>query len=180
MGKDEEERWAGKGGFAMEGSPHQVVTRAVAAVLSRSGKTWLVGSSAYNMIENHEMHGDLDFVTTSRGVVVSLPHKTHPGVLCDIHTATLCMGGIDVDISTLDGLDFEEDMANRSCATSALAISSEGNHRVARHSSIRRIVPEGTDARVWVRSMVCAKGGERLSRFWQKKLSSGFVWGESF
>ena len=164
----------------MEGTPHRVVAHVVAAILSRSGKAWLVGSNAYNMIENTGMHGDLDFVTTNRTVVMSMPHKTRSGVSGDIHTATLCIGGIEVDISTLDGVDFEEDMANRSCVTSAVAISFDGNHRILRHSSRRQIVPESVDARIWIRRMARAKGGKRLSRFWQKKLSGGFVWGESF
>ena len=69
----------------MDGTPHRVVAHVVAAVLSRSGEAWLVGSNAYNMIENTEMHGDLEFVTTNRGVVVSMSHKTRPGVLGDIH-----------------------------------------------------------------------------------------------
>ncbi len=168
------------GGCAMEWTPHHVVAHVVAAVLSRSGEAWLVGSNAYNVIENTEMHGDLDFVTTNREVVVSMPHKTHRGVSGDVHTATLCIGGIEVDISTLDGHDLNEDMANRSCVTSAVAISFEGNHQIICHSSTRRILPESADAQVWIRRMARAKGGERLSRFWQKKLSSGFVWGDRF
>ena len=86
-------RYGGRG-WLWRGPPHRVVAHVVAALLSRSGAAWLV-------------HGDLDFVTTNRGVVMSMPHKTRPGVSSDIHTATLCVGGIAVDISTLDGLDFE-------------------------------------------------------------------------
>lgn len=162
------------------GMSHRMAVDVVAAVLSRSSEAWLVGSNAYNMVEHLELRGDLDFVTTNREVVVRMPHKTHPGVSRDVHTAKLCIGDVEVDISTLDGLDFEEDMANRSCVTSAVALSSDGEHRVIRHVSARRIVPESVDAQVWIRRMVRAKGSERVLRFWQKKLSSGFVWGKSF
>lgn len=62
-----------------------------------------------------ERQGDLDFVATNRGVVARLPRKARPGVSGDIHTATLCIGGIAVDVSTLDGLNFEEDLTDRSC-----------------------------------------------------------------
>tara|TARA_Y100000991_G_C21875504_1_gene307142 strand:+ start:62 stop:553 length:492 start_codon:yes stop_codon:yes gene_type:complete len=163
----------------MEGISHRVVAHVVAAVLSYLGDALLVGSNAYNIVENIKMHGDLDFVTTNRAVVLSMPHKTRPGVSADVHIATLCIGGIPVDISTLDGLDLEEDMVNRSCVTSAIKISFDERLQIIRHASTRRIIPESVEAQVWVRRMVRAKG-KRLARFWQKKLCSGFVWGEIF
>lgn len=163
----------------MEGTSYRVVAQMVAAVLSRSGDALLVGSNAYNIVEDIDMHGDLDFVTTNRALVRSIPHKTRPGVSGDIHVATLCISGIMVDVSTLDGLDFEEDMMNRSCVTSAIKIFLDEKYQIIRHVRTRRIIPESADAQDWVRLMVRAKG-ERLTRFWQKKLSKGLMWGKEF
>jgi hypothetical protein len=155
---------------------HLVVAHVVAAVLSCSGEALLVGSNAYNIVEKLDMCGDLDFVTSNRELVLSMRHKTHQGVSGDIHVATLCIGGIMVDISTYDGLDLEEDMTNRSCGTSGIEISLDGKYRIAYHVRTRRIIPASVDAQIWVRRMIRTKG-ERVTRFWQKKLSNGFVWG---
>lgn len=159
----------------MKETRYQVVMHTISTVLSRSGDTLLVGSNAYNIIEGIKMHGDLDFVTTNNEMIMKMPHKTHTGVTGVIHTAKLCIDGIEVDISTLDGLGFEEDLRNRSCVTSAVAISFDNKYRIVSHVRTKRIVPELVDANVWIRCIVRAKGGKRLARFWQKKLSKGFV-----
>lgn len=163
----------------MKETQYRVVVDAIASVLPLSGEVLLVGSNAYNMIENIEMNGNLDYVTTNRRMVMKMPHKTHSGVSSDIHTASLCINGIKVDISTLDGLDFEEDLKNLSCVTSAIAIF-DSNYRIISHVKTKRIVPELVDAHVWIRYIVRAKGGKRIVRFWQKKLSKGFIWGKNF
>jgi hypothetical protein len=136
--------------------------------VSHCGNTWLVGSNAYNMVENLELKNDIDFSTDNRVVVMNMPHKTRPGVSGDVHTATIRIGGISIDISTLGGIDFEEDMANRSCITSAIEIYLDGNHRIVSHTKARRIIPEFEDAHAWIRRMLHAKGSERVIKFWQK------------
>ena len=110
---------------------------------------------------------------------MKMPHKTHLGVSGDIHTASLCINGIEVDISTLYGFDFEEALKNRSCVSSAIAIF-DSNYRIISHTKTKLIVPELVDAHVWIRYIVRAKGGKRIARFWQKKLSKGFIQGKNF
>lgn len=162
---------------APDAESHIVVAHAVAALLSRCGGALLVGSNAYNLVEGLELSGDLDFVVLDPRVVLAAGHLTRGGVARDVHVATFHIGGLAVDIATMDGSDLEEDATNRSCATSVVALCNRG-FRVLRHSSVRRIVPAGEEARDWVQRMVDAKG-PRVLRFWQKKFGQGFVWGKA-
>jgi hypothetical protein len=126
------------------------------------------------------MHGDLDIVTTNRQLVQRLPHKTLPGIVGDIHVATLSVGSISVDISTCDGQNFAADRANRSCvATSGVYVLTDTpGYKIAYHSGVQRIIPDSEDAQAWVCRMIRLKGS-RVTSFWQQKLSRGFVWGQT-
>tara|TARA_B110000037_G_scaffold67504_1_gene81923 strand:+ start:7051 stop:7593 length:543 start_codon:yes stop_codon:yes gene_type:complete len=163
-----------------EACEHMVVAHMVAAAMSYSGDALLVGSNAYNLIEQLEMHGDLDFVTTNRQLVQRLPHKTLPGIAGDIHVATLSVGSISVDISTCDGHNFAEDRANRSYAacSGVYFLTDTPGYKIAYHGGVRRIIPDSEDAQAWVRRMIRLKGS-RVTGFWQQKLSKGFVWGQT-
>ena len=163
----------------MEDKSYREVIYLISTILSHTGDVLLVGSNAYNIVENNEMHGDLDFVTSNRELIMGMNHKTRQGISGDIKVATICISGIMVDISTLDGINIEEDISNRSCVTSAIKFSLNGSYQVLSHDQKQRIIPKYEDAQVWVRKMILAKG-KRLTRFWQKKLSKGFVWGIKF
>lgn len=151
----------------------------ISTTLSYFGKIFLVGSNAYNIIENIDMCGDLDFVIDNRELIMNMSHKKRQGISEIIYITTFCIHGIMIDISTFDGRNLEEDMKNRSCITSAIKFSFDRKYKIMYHNKKQQIIPEFVIAQDWIQYMIKMKG-QRIIKFWQKKLSKGFVWGNDF
>jgi len=156
---------------------HFIIANAISDILLQYGGSVLVGSNAWRIAQGLTMYGDLDFVVYNKEFVYNMPHKVHQGIYNKILTTTICIHGISIDISTIDGININQDLQNRSCVTSAIILTSSGYHIIS-HTKERYLIPANVDSENWIRNIIRIKG-KRVLQFWQKKLSSGYVWKNS-